>query len=626
MSPLRLALTLGATAVAAGALAQGAAAAAPTAITGTVSAIGGVSATLNGTVNPGGAATEWWFEYGTSTSYGSATSHTNAGSGAANVTVSRTLTGLAPATTHHYRLVAKSASGTSNGADGLFTTASPPSVFTSPATGVGPATATLGGTVNPNGQPTTWFVEYGTSTSYGTKSATADAGSGTAAKSVSVGISGLTAGKTYHFRVVASSSAGTVNGADATFVTAEAPIATTAAASSITSAGAKLNGKVDPNGRPTSYRFEYGPTISYGTTTSSASAGSGTSASSVSKTITGLKAGIVYHFRLVASSDAGSATGSDQAFTTQGPPTVATGQVTAAGPTSATLAGLVNPNGRSTTWYIDYGPTASYGARTSTSSVGSGTKSVSVTRAISNLKPGTIYHFRVVAVNSLGTTRGVDATFATTGAQSATTGPVTLTTLSLYAARVNGTVNAHGLATTWWFEYGRTRAYGFRTAALAATGNVDRRVSARLTGLAPGVRYHYRLVVQSSIATSVGADASFSTPPRPLDPSGRPVRCTIVGTQGPDLLRGTSRRDVICGLGGNDTILAGRDNDVVYGGPGADVINGGAGRDTLRGGLGNDTLQAREGGRDILVGGAGSDLALADRRLDQLNSIERRRF
>jgi hypothetical protein len=122
--------------------------------------------------------------------------------------VSRSLTGLSAATTYHYRLVAKNASGTANGGDGLFTTASPPVVVTSPATGVGPTTATLGGTVDPNGEPTSWFVEYGTSTSYGSKSATADAGSGTAAKAVSVAVTGLTAGKTYHFRLVGTSSAG----------------------------------------------------------------------------------------------------------------------------------------------------------------------------------------------------------------------------------------------------------------------------------------------------------------------------------------------------------------------------------------------------------------------------------
>ena len=409
-------------------------------------------------------------------------------------------------------------------------------------------------------------------------------------------------------------------------MTAEAPVATTSAASSVTASGARLNGKVDPNGRTTTYRFEYGTTTSYGTATSSSSAGSGTNATNVSKTVSGLKAGTTYHFRLIATSDAGSATGSDQSFTTQGPPSVATGQATVVAPTSATLTGTVNPNGHSTSWYIDYGPTASYGVRTSTSSAGSGTKSVAVTRSISNLKPNTTYHFRIVAVSSLGTTRGADGTFATTGAQSAATGPVTLTTLSLYSARVNGTLNPRGLDTTWWFEYGRTRGYGFRTAETSAMGTTERRVSARLTGLSPGVRWHYRLVVRSTVATSVGADASFATPPRPLDPLGRPVRCTIVGTQGPDVLRGTSHRDVICGLGGNDRILAGGGNDAVYGGPGGDVIYGGAGRDTLRGGAGNDTLQAREGRRDVLNGGGGNDLALADRKLDQLSSIERRRF
>ena len=150
---------------------QGAAAAAPTAITGSVTAVGGTSATVNGTVNPGGAATDWWFEYGTSTSYGSRTATTAAGSGSTNISVSKALSGLSPATTYHYRLVARNATGTTNGGDGLFTTASPPVVVTSSATGVGPTTATLGGTVNPNGEPTTWYVEYGTSTSYGTKTA-----------------------------------------------------------------------------------------------------------------------------------------------------------------------------------------------------------------------------------------------------------------------------------------------------------------------------------------------------------------------------------------------------------------------------------------------------------------------
>lgn len=634
---------------------------APTALTGTVSAVGGTTATLNGTVNPAGSATDWWFEYGTTTAYGSKTVATAAGSGSANVSVSKALTGLAPATTYHYRLVAKSSQGTTNGSDGLFTTASPPVAVTQAATGVGPTSATLGGTVNPSGQPTTWLVEYGTTTSYGSKTAAADAGSGTTAKAVSVAVSGLAAGKTYHFRLVATSDAGTANGADTTFVTAAPPAVTTSGASSVGSSTATLNGKVDPRGRSTSYLFEYGTSTAYGSKTSSSSAGSGSGAKSVSKAVSGLKPGTTYHFRLVATSDAGTSTGSDVTFTTQAPPTVTTGAASAVGPTGATLGGTVVPNGRSTSTYVEYGTTASYGSRTSSRSAGSGTTPVTVAIPVAGLKPGLTYHFRLVASSSLGTTRGADATFTTTGIPSAATGPVDFGSLSLTTARVSGVVNPRGLPAVWWFEYGRTAAYGFRTAETSANGTADIRVDATLSGLAPGTRWHYRLVARSSAGTSAGAGASFATPPRPLDPSGHPVNCTIVGTQSAEVIRGTPGRDVICALGGNDRVLGGGGGDVIYGGPGNDVLDGGAGNDVLRGGTGNDTLLgrsgldrleggsgrdkltggsgrdrllggpgadtlfARDGQRDVVDGGGGSDVATVDSGLDRVGYVERRR-
>ena len=646
-----LAALLGALVLAASA--QSAALAAPSAITGTVSAVDGTTATLNGNINPNGAATDWWFEYGTSASYGSKTTTTTAASGVANVAVSRSITGLAAATTYHYRLVAKNGSGTTNGGDGLFTTASAPVAVTAAATAVGPTGATLGGTVNPNGQSTGWYVEYGTSASYGSKTATGDAGSGTASKAVSTNVSGLGAGKNYHFRLVATSSAGTTLGADATFLTAEPPGVTTSSASSISSTGAKLNGKVDPNSRSTTYLFEYGTTTAYGTKTPSSSAGSGSSSTSVSRTVTGLTPGATYHFRIVATSDAGTTAGTDQVFTTLSPPTVVTGAASAVGPSAATLGGSLNPNGRSTSWSFEYGTTTSYGSKTSSRSAGSGTATLAVVDTVSGLSPGATYHFRLVATSSLGTTRGADATFVTIGAPSVATGPVDLASLSLASARVNGTVNPRGLAATWWFEYGRTAAYGFRTVAGNASGVADVRVSAFLSGLAPGLRWHYRLVARSAAGTAVGGDASFGTPARPLDPAGRPVRCTIVGTQAGETLRGTAGRDVICGLGGNDRILGGGGADVIYGGPGADLLDGGIGSDTLRGGsgddllvgrsgndlldggagidrfvagTGNDTLLARDGRRDSLDGGRGTDVAVVDRLLDRLVAVERRRF
>lgn len=61
-----------------------------------------------------------------------------------------------------------------------------------------------------------------------------------------------------------------------------------------------------------------------------------------------------------------------------------------------------------------------------------------------------------------------------------------------------------------------------------------------------------------------------------------PAGCTLVGDEGPDLLRGTPGADAICGLEGNDTIKGRGGADVVFGGSGADRIFGGAGRDTVR--------------------------------------------
>ncbi len=200
-------------------------AAAPTAITGPVSAVGTTTATATGTVNPNGRATSWFFEFGTSTSYGRQTATRSAGSGTSNVQVSGPLTGLTPGTTYHYRLVASNADGTTRGADGIFTTSSAPAAVTGAATSVTPTSATLAGTVDPNGRATTWFFEYGTSTGYGSRTAARSAGSGTAATAVSAAVSGLTAGRLYHFRLVATSDAGTSRGADRTFATAGAPTA-----------------------------------------------------------------------------------------------------------------------------------------------------------------------------------------------------------------------------------------------------------------------------------------------------------------------------------------------------------------------------------------------------------------
>ena len=392
-----------------------AAAAAPSATTGPVTAVGPTTATVGGTVNPGGQATTWYVEYGTSTSYGSKTANVSAGSGSANTAVSANLTGLAPGTTYHYRVVATNSAGTARGADGIFSTSAAPVAVTGSATSVTATSATLNGTVDPNGRATTWYFEYGTSTSYGSRTTDRSAGSGTSNTSVSAAVANLARGRLYHYRLVATSDAGTSRGADQTFSTSGVPTVVTNAASSIGLTSARLNGRVTPNGQATTWYFDYGTTTSYGSRTAAQSAGSGTGGVNVSSSLTRLRTTTTYHYRLVATNASGTTLGSDRTFSTSLPPLLQTGGARDVGSTTATLTGLANPRGRATTWWFEYGTTTRYGSQTSRRSAGSGSAARSLTAAVTGLRPGTTYHYRLVATSDAGSSRGADVAFTTVG-------------------------------------------------------------------------------------------------------------------------------------------------------------------------------------------------------------------
>jgi hypothetical protein len=95
------------------------------------------------------------------------------------------------------------------------------------------------------------------------------------------------------------------------------PTVATSPATGITSSEAMLNGTVNPNGVKSSYYFEYGPTPSYGSSTTPVELGEGQSSIPVSRKIAGLSGNTTYHFRIVATNSAGTQKGSDQIFTTE---------------------------------------------------------------------------------------------------------------------------------------------------------------------------------------------------------------------------------------------------------------------------------------------------------------------
>jgi N-acetylneuraminic acid mutarotase len=192
----------------------------PVAITNPASYIASFSARLNGSVDPHGLTTTVYFQYGTTTSYGLTTAiQSKTGNTYQNVVAN--IGGLTPSTTYHFRLVATNSSGTRYGSDRTFTTLSatgPPVAITNPATNVASSSATLNGSVDPHGLTTTVHFQYGTTTSYGHTTAN-QTKTGNTYQNVAANISGLTASTRYHFRIVATNSAGTRYGSDRTFTT-----------------------------------------------------------------------------------------------------------------------------------------------------------------------------------------------------------------------------------------------------------------------------------------------------------------------------------------------------------------------------------------------------------------------
>ena len=128
---------------------------APGAVTDPATQIGASDATLAGTVTPRSQATTYSFDWGLTAAYGSSTATDSAGSGASAQSVTAVISGLAPATTYHFRLVASNAAGTAQGADRTFVTSAAPPAATTVLPAPFALPATLAPVVAPSLPPAT---------------------------------------------------------------------------------------------------------------------------------------------------------------------------------------------------------------------------------------------------------------------------------------------------------------------------------------------------------------------------------------------------------------------------------------------------------------------------------------
>ena len=197
-------------------------------------------------------------------------------------------------------------------------------------------------------------------------------------------------------------------------------------------------------------------------------------------------------------------------------PSVSTGKATAIHDNTAVLNGTINPNGNPSFYTFQWGLTNAYGVTSKLHSVKSGTKPVAVKLTASSLIPGTVYHYRLGAFSKGGGSVGSDRTFKTAGnpPPAVATGPASA--LGTNAATLTGIVNPNNQATTWYFQYGATTAYGFSTTPLSLpAAKFVLPVSAQLTLLQSGATFHYRLVAVHSNSVQYGSDATFVTHPSP---------------------------------------------------------------------------------------------------------------
>jgi hypothetical protein len=183
----------------------------------------GNSVTLHARVDPeGNEVTDCNFEWDTTTAYGHTAPCTpNPGSGSGDVDVAADLSNLNGGTTYHFRILAANANGSVNGQDQTFTTGGPR--IKAAAIDYAKVTtdaASVTATINPQGEATTFHLEYGLSASYGsTTGEKATSAPDSLDHAVSEALIGLDSGSAYHVRIVATNASGTSASPDLTFAT-----------------------------------------------------------------------------------------------------------------------------------------------------------------------------------------------------------------------------------------------------------------------------------------------------------------------------------------------------------------------------------------------------------------------
>jgi phosphodiesterase/alkaline phosphatase D-like protein len=208
---------------------------------------------------------------------------------------------------------------------------------------------------------------------------------------------------------------------------------------------------------------------------------------------------------------------------------------------SATLNATVNPGVIPASYHFAYGTTNTYGSITPIPDryVVPGYAENKIAQIITGLRPGTTYHYALIAADVAGIVTGPDQTFTTPPVPipQANTGSAIGITRS--TAALAGTIDPMAWDTAYHYQYGTSTTYGSSWPTIdidmgALTG--DQPVLITLENLQPGTTYHYRLVATNPGGTTYGTDQTFTTAEYPVsivqaNPVGGSLGITPATTQ-----------------------------------------------------------------------------------------------
>jgi len=472
----------------------------------------------------GSAITHKGVCWATLTSPTIANSHTDNGTGTANF--SSSLTDLIAGTTYYVRAYITNGVETYYGSNVTFTTlGGTASVVTSDAGNIGKTTATVGGeSIYDGGSAITdKGVAYGTSVNPTIAGDHVHGGSGVA--NFTVGLTGLSAGTTYHIRafVVNNSQSTPYYGADKTFVTTSnvMPVVITSTPSDILNTSFKAGGNVTDDGgssviaRGVCWNGGGSPTISDSTKTM------GTGTGVFSDTITGLVENAVYYLKAYATNSIDTSYGEEKIVTMLGKPKAITiADVSSITVNSAVCGGSVGYDGgsvvfsRGVCWNTN--PAVDPTTADNLTSNGSGTGLF--TSNLTGLSATTTYYVRAYATNYYGTTYSTKKnTFATigSGARAAVMSTPVFVRRDVgpgfYADVTDVGSPVSNYRAICWGESVNPTIDGSHVTATLNTDLSPQQLSGTIpTGyLTPGTTYHIRMYMTDGIWTAYSPDITY---------------------------------------------------------------------------------------------------------------------